>query len=101
MTTQPGYLYILQNDRGRYYVGSCVDPSRRLTEHQRGSVTATASKGPWQRVALLRLASPTAARKAEYWLKRLRDRRLTEMIIANTFQWPERFGKVIPVDHAY
>lgn len=94
--SDPGYLYILRSDAGsqHHYIGSCLQPDRRLKEHSKGLVKATAGKGPWNRIALLEFTTPTLARKAEYWLKRLRRREYIEMIIAGTFQWPERFGAV-------
>jgi predicted GIY-YIG superfamily endonuclease len=92
----PGYLYILRNDTGTHqYIGSCLQPARRLNEHGKGLVKATAGRGPWNRVALLQFTTPTQARQAEYWLKRLRRREYIEMIMAGSFQWPERFGPVI------
>ncbi|NQU40223.1 MAG: GIY-YIG nuclease family protein [Lentisphaerae bacterium] len=92
-----GYIYILQSESGDHqYIGSCLDPDRRLAEHMSGHVKATAGKGPWRRVGLLQFPTATLARKAEHWLKRLRRREYTEMILAGTFEWPERFGAVIP-----
>ena len=90
-----GYLYILQSaSSGRRYIGSCLDPVRRLGEHNDGHVRATAGKGPWQRVALLRFTTATLARKAEYWVKRLRRSDYLAMIGSGRFDWPERFGAV-------
>jgi predicted GIY-YIG superfamily endonuclease len=93
--SDPGYLYILQSASGdQCYIGSCVDPDRRLGEHMNGHVKATAGKGPWRRAALLSFTTAALARKAEYWLKRLRRREYTDMIIGGTFDWHERFGLV-------
>jgi len=97
----PGYVYILRADSSkRQYIGSCKQPDRRLEEHGKGFVKATEGKGPWHRVALLQFATPTLARKAEYWLKRLRRREYIDMIIANGFKWPERFGVVTLLESA-
>ena len=42
----------------------------------------------------LSFTTAALARKAEQWLKRLRRREYTDMIIGDTFDWPERFGLV-------
>ena len=85
-----GYLYILQSAKsGRYYIGSTNDPTRRLTQHQNGSVAATRNKGPWQRVVLIEFPTPTLAKKAEYHLKRQKNRRATEQVISGIYSWPD------------
>jgi len=88
-----GYLYILQSEiSGRYYIGSTNDPARRLSQHQKGSVVATRNKGPWERVALIEFRTPTIAKKAEYHLKRQKNRRAIEQVIAGTYEWPSFEG---------
>lgn len=78
-----GYVYILQSEKnGRYYIGSTNDPVRRLQQHVAGQVAATRNKGLWKRVALIEFPSPTLAKKAEYHLKRQKNRRATEEAIA-------------------
>ncbi|EKD56396.1 MAG: hypothetical protein ACD_58C00204G0001 [uncultured bacterium] len=37
----PGYLYILQSNDGKYYVGSTNDVNRRLKQHQSGHTHST------------------------------------------------------------
>ena len=84
-----GYVYILQSEKnGRYYIGSTNDPDRRLIQHRNGLVVATRNKGPWIRVALIELESPTIARKAEYHLKRQKTRRAIQQVIDGTYPWP-------------
>ena len=88
-----GYVYILRSETsGRFYVGSAVDPERRLQEHLSGHVKATRNRGPWVRVGLVAFDDATTARKAEYWLKSLRDRRLVQQVCDGTFVWPSRFS---------
>ena len=89
-----GYVYILENDSARNYIGSCVNPARRLHEHNGEHVTATAGRGPWRRTALLEFETPTLARQAEAWLKKLHSPKYARLIIAGTFRWPEKFGAV-------
>ena len=88
----PGYLYILQSKKtGRYYIGSCLDPDRRLAQHNANAVTSTKNKGPWFRVALVMFVSPTVAKKAESFLKRQKSHRIIELVISGGFDWPKEF----------
>ena len=90
----PGYLYILQSDKnGRYYVGSCVDPDRRLAQHNANANRATKNRGPWRRVALVPFLTPAEAKKAEAFLKRQKSRRILEMVVSQTFEWPCEFDR--------
>lgn len=41
------FVYILQNERGRQYVGYTSDMNARLKEHNEGSVKATKGLRPW------------------------------------------------------
>ena len=90
----PGYLYILQSEtNGHYYVGSCVDPARRLSQHNANAVAATRSKGPWVRVALLEFSDSGIARKAEMFIKRQKSRQTIEKVVSGTFIWPESYPR--------
>ena len=90
-----GYLYVLQSSKsGRYYVGSAIDPDRRLTQHNSNSVKATRNRGPWSRVALLAFADVSTARKAEAFVKRLKSRRIVELLISGAFDWPEALAPI-------
>ncbi|MCF7848492.1 MAG: GIY-YIG nuclease family protein [Kiritimatiellales bacterium] len=84
-----GYVYILQSETsGRYYIGSTNSPDRRLTQHNNGSVKATRNQGPWKRVALIEFKDLSMACKAEYHLKRQKNRRATEHAISGEYPWP-------------
>ncbi len=90
----PGYLYVLQSEaNGHYYVGSCIDPDRRLTQHNANAVAATHGKGPWVRAVLLEFPDSGVARKAEMFIKRQKSRRIIEKIISKEFIWPEGFDQ--------
>lgn len=41
------YVYILENSKGKQYVGHTDDLNARLLEHNEGSVTATKNLRPW------------------------------------------------------
>ncbi|NNJ70062.1 MAG: GIY-YIG nuclease family protein [Kiritimatiellales bacterium] len=73
---------------GRYYIGSTNDPERRFSQHTNDHVAATRNKGPWKRVALIEFPNATIAKKAEYHLKRQKNKRATEQAIKGIFPWP-------------
>jgi putative endonuclease len=88
-----GYVYVLQSDTsGRYYIGSAVDPDRRLKQHNADAVTATRGRGPWRSVKTLAFPTEFLARKAEHYLKRQKSRRILEAVIDGRFIWPHEFG---------
>ncbi len=83
------YLYILKSQsNGRYYIGSAIDPARRLHEHNSGYVTATKNKGPWEQIKLVAFTDDSIARQAEHYLKKQKSREATEKVIADVFPWP-------------
>jgi len=90
-----GYLYILRSAKsGRYYVGSTVDPDRRLSQHNSNAVSATRNRGPWVRVSLVAFSDAPTARKAEAFVKRLKSRRIVELLISGAFDWPEALAPI-------
>ena len=89
-----GFLYILQSEKsGRYYIGSCVDPARRLSQHNANAVAATRNRGPWARVALVEFETPERAKKAELFIKRQKSRRIIELIVSGEFVWPDQYSR--------
>ena len=44
------YSYILENNKGRRYIGSCEDIAKRLNEHNANSIRSTKNKGPFKLV---------------------------------------------------
>ncbi|MBU0459115.1 GIY-YIG nuclease family protein [Patescibacteria group bacterium] len=42
------YVYILENNQGRQYVGSTNDVKKRLSKHNKGDVSHTAKFRPWE-----------------------------------------------------
>ena len=89
---EAGYLYILESQStGQYYIGSALDPDRRLQQHNANANKSTRNKGPWSRIALLQFVDVRSAKKAELWLKRMKSRRITELVSAGEFQWKKEF----------
>ncbi len=89
-----GYLYILQSEtNGHYYIGSAIDPDRRLSQHNANAVAATRGKGPWKRRALVEFSDVDAARKSELFVKRQKSRLVIKKIISGEFVWSEGFDR--------
>ncbi|MBI4139319.1 GIY-YIG nuclease family protein [Candidatus Uhrbacteria bacterium] len=77
-----GFLYILYSQRlNLYYVGSTSDPSRRISEHQRGQTPSTAQGCPWGVELVQSFPSIHQAKSAEQKLKLWKSRRIIEFII--------------------
>jgi putative endonuclease len=76
-----GYVYILQNAKSSYYIGSTNNISRRIEEHERGNTQATQHKGPWRLVFSQEYDNLAKARRVEYKLKHLKRKDIIERII--------------------
>ena len=66
----PYCVYVIENTRGRRYIGCSDNVQRRLTEHDSGVSTWTRGKGPWRLVWIHANLSLSDARKLENLLKR-------------------------------
>ncbi len=77
-------VYILKSTRnGRYYIGHTKDLTQRIAMHNAGRVTATKHLKPWVLVYTEEYADATAARKREWYLKRLKSRKALEGLISS------------------
>jgi putative endonuclease len=76
-----GSVYILRCANGRYYIGSSLDPMRRLDEHRAGSVSATRNVQPVELVFAQSFETIALARQIEYRLKKKKSRVIVEKII--------------------
>ena len=77
-----GIIYILQSlVNQRYYVGSTNDLERRMKEHNSGKSTYTKLTKPFKLVFWQHFNSLQDARKAEYRLKKFKNRSIIERII--------------------
>jgi len=71
------WVYILQSNSGRFYIGSTTDINRRLEEHRRGHTQTTKRLGGGLEIAaLLELPTLPEARTLERELKRKKNPRL-------------------------
>lgn len=76
------FVYILKSlKNGRYYVGSTSNLKRRIVEHNSGKSKYTSLSFPYELKFSQEYESLAFARKAEYWLKRQKDRNFLERII--------------------
>ena len=76
-----GYVYVLQNTKGTYYVGSTNDLARRVDEHWRGKNKATKYNGIWKLVFYKEYENVLDARKIEVKLKRFKRRDFIHRIV--------------------
>ncbi len=80
-----GYVYILQCNNGRYYVGSTSDIQRRFEEHSRGKNKATKNLLPVRLIFYQHFSSLGDARRIEYKLKSWKSRQIIEKIVASGY----------------
>ena len=62
------YVYVIQNESGKFYLGSTSDLKRRLSDHNNGRNKSTKGNR-WTVVYYEAYVSRQAARKREYRLK--------------------------------
>ena len=63
------YLYILENNGGRHYIGISSDIVKRLSEHNAGRVRSTKFYKPWRIIYKEKCINRIEARKREVILK--------------------------------
>jgi len=63
-------VYILQNGKGRFYIGLTDDLARRLKQHNDGESRWTKARGPWKVAWKSDELSLSDARRLENRLKR-------------------------------
>jgi len=75
------YVYILQAEDGRYYIGSTDDVATRIKQHQAGYSPATKRMGVVRLVLQQEYESLSEARKIEFRLKRLKRHDYIDKIV--------------------
>jgi len=77
------YVYILQSmENGRCYVGVTSNLSRRLREHNSGSVKSTAPHRPWEFKKAQEFTDIKLAYRREAFIKSKHSRKIIEKIIS-------------------
>ena len=80
------YVYILYSEKcDRYYIGFSTDVKARLERHNSGLVTATRNCRPYIFKASKYFNDETAARKKELRLKKGKNRKYLEWLIAGNW----------------
>jgi len=67
-------VYLIENVRGRYYIGITTDIKRRLRQHNgeiKGGAKATRAGRPWKVIYTEEFKSRGSAQSREYTLKKL------------------------------
>jgi predicted GIY-YIG superfamily endonuclease len=63
------YVYILQNEQSRFYVGVTEDLKARLNKHNGGAVPHTSKFRPWRVKTAIAFSCEERAREFERYLK--------------------------------
>ncbi len=63
-------VYVVQNLRGKFYIGLSENVLHRLGQHNAGASQWTRSRGPWSLVWTSKVLTLTQARRLENHLKR-------------------------------
>lgn len=79
------YIYILQNEKGRYYIGSTINLERRLKQHLQGSTYSTKRMGNLKLIFYQEYKTSKEARQIEYKLKKLKRHDYIASIIKDGF----------------
>ncbi|MFA5838935.1 MAG: GIY-YIG nuclease family protein [Candidatus Paceibacterota bacterium] len=80
-----GYVYILQNERGNYYIGSTTDIERRFKQHQSGQTHSTKRMGKLKLIFSQKFDTLEEARYTELMLKKLKRHDYIEKIVNDGF----------------
>jgi putative endonuclease len=74
-------VYILENEKHRYYVRYTDDLDKRLDEHNRGESLATRGRGPWKVAYYETYFRKSEALRRERQIKRMKSRGYIESLI--------------------
>jgi len=76
------FVYILKSySTDKYYVGSSIDPYRRLTWHNKGTNKSTRGGVPWRLEHVISCQTKSDALKLEKFIKRQKSRKFIERVI--------------------
>ena len=63
------YVYVLQNNQGKWYIGSTKDLRKRILRHNSGKNKSTRYSGPWKLIYYESPLNKKDARAREKYLK--------------------------------
>jgi len=77
-----GFIYLIESIKNKKrYLGSTDNPTRRITEHNKGICKTTKHSLPWRCILLINVGDLTSARKIEYYIKKEKEKLTTRNII--------------------
>lgn len=79
------YVYILQNTKGNFYIGSTTDLEERLKHHKGGYTPSTSKMGDLNLVFSQKFDTFKKARQIENRLKKLKRHDYIEKIVSDGF----------------
>ena len=95
MDKLPGFVYIIRSLRNNsYYVGSTNNVERRLSEHNTKRSKYTSELIPWELVFSQKFRDLALARTVEYSLKRLKNRKILDVIVTRGKVFLTEKGKI-------
>ena len=78
------FTYILKSQKSnRFYIGHTENIERRLLRHNKGQVTATRNKGPWNLVYFEIFETKPEANRHEFEIKSMKSRFYIEKLITS------------------
>ena len=80
-TKKKGYVYILKDKNGKFYVGSTDNLERRLKQHKNGQTQTTRNMDNFEVVLKQEYDSLDLARKIELKIKKLKRKDYVEKMI--------------------
>ena len=78
------YVYILENEHSKHYVGLTDNVNRRLAEHNRGKISSTAKYCPWKLAHFAGFPDRKKAAEYERYLKSGSGRSFRKRHLYNT-----------------
>ena len=79
------WVYILQNEKGNYYIGSTTDIEKRIEHHQKGYTPSTSKMGKLKLVFSQKFETLSEIRYIEKRLKRLKRHDYIDKIVKDGF----------------
>ncbi len=79
------FVYILQNEKGKYYIGSTIDLKNRMKHHAGGYTPSTKRLGKLELVFYQKYENLKEARMVEFKLKKLKRHDYIANIVKDGF----------------
>ena len=89
------WVYVLENSRGKFYVGQTEDLTERLRDHNRTDCFAghfTRKNGPWRLVWSEQHPSRSSAVRRERQIKRMKSAKWIRLHLLSTAVNPDESG---------